>query len=348
MPIGFAAPLTGVQAWGGAATRRGAELAVMDLNSAGGALEEQITMVVVDDHCAADQAIAAAEKLVAAGVLAVFGHECSGAALPASEIYAAAGIVMISNFATNPRLTERGLGTIFRLAGRDDLQGALAADLLAERFGHRRIAIVHDGEAFGQGLAEETRARLRQRGMSEAMFHVLTPGAPEFSDLIRDMREAGVEVVYYAGYVSYGALLLRQAQDGGYRLQMVASDGIATTDFALMAGEAAAGTLFTFPPAPATDTAETAALAARIDPDLDLQSAFNTYASIQAWAQAVEKAGTYDPPAVADALRAHEFDTVLGTIGFNEKGDVTGYEPFTWYIWTAGEYVPLEETPVSD
>jgi branched-chain amino acid transport system substrate-binding protein len=133
-----------------------AKLAVADLNLRGGVLGEQIELITADDYCDGEQAVAAANKLVSAGVVAVFGHLCSGAAIPASKIYSDAGLLMVSTGATNPKLTEQGFINVFRMTGRDDLQGRIAADLLAERWGGKPIAILHDGQAYGKGLAEET------------------------------------------------------------------------------------------------------------------------------------------------------------------------------------------------
>jgi branched-chain amino acid transport system substrate-binding protein len=161
--IGMAGPLTGPNAWLGEQTQRGVDLAVADLNSAGGVLGQQVEVVTADDYCDGEQAVAAANKLVAAGVVLVAGHQCSGAAIPASEVYAAAGILMISNAATNPMLTERGLDNIFRVVGRDDQQGTIAGNYLSDRWGDKNIAIVHDGEAYGRGLAEETKKQLNAR-----------------------------------------------------------------------------------------------------------------------------------------------------------------------------------------
>jgi branched-chain amino acid transport system substrate-binding protein len=143
--IGLAAALTGPMAWAGAESEQGAELGVADLNARGGVLGELIELITADDYCEPGQAVAAANKLVAAAVVAVFGHQCSGAAIPASNVYAQAGVLMISTDATNPKLTERGLTNVFRMIGRDDLQGRIAGDLLAERWGDTPIAILHDG-----------------------------------------------------------------------------------------------------------------------------------------------------------------------------------------------------------
>ena len=118
--IGVAAPMTGPYASMGYLTQRTIAMAVADLNGKGGVLGQRLRTLVVDDYCDPEQAVAAAHKLVDAGVALVVGHQCSGAAIPASKVYAAAGILMFSPGATNPTLTEQGLLNVFRPIGRDD------------------------------------------------------------------------------------------------------------------------------------------------------------------------------------------------------------------------------------
>jgi branched-chain amino acid transport system substrate-binding protein len=336
--IGFAAALTGPMAWAGAGSEQGAEVAVADLNARGGVLGEQIELITADDYCDGEQAVAAANKLVAAAVVAVVGHQCSGAAIPASKVYSQAGLLMISTFATNPKLTEQGFTNVFRVVGRDDLQGRIAGDLLAERWGSEAIAIVHDGHAFGKGLAEETRKRLNERGIAEVMFEAIEPGKADYWTVVQKMQAMDVKVLYYGGYKHEAGLITRQAREHGYQLHLVGGDGIGGEDFGLVAGSAADGTLMTAPPVPRGP--EAAELAWKFTENS--QNTFTAYAALQAWAQAVEKAGTLETQAVADVLRAGEFDTVLGRIGFDAKGDVTGYDTFIWYVWKDGKYAPVE------
>jgi branched-chain amino acid transport system substrate-binding protein len=343
--VGIAAPITGPMAWGGVESVQGAERAIADLNQAGGVLGQQVQAVVVDDHCDAEQGAAAARKLVESQVVAVIGHQCSGAAIPASEIYAQAGILMISDFATHPKLTERGLGNVFRVVGRDDLQGRIAGDLLADRWADRTIAILHDGEAYGRGLAERTRQRLNERGVSEVMFEAIVPGEPDYSDVVERMVSAKVEVLYYGGYVREAALLARQVAERGHHLQIVAGDGVGSDDFALIAGPASDGTLMTMQPVPVFDNPQVAALA---EGSASPQGIFAAYTAVQAWAQAAQAAGSFDLDAVEQALRSHRFDTLLGTIGFDQKGDVTGRDTFVWHIWQDGAYTPVQEPPPSN
>jgi branched-chain amino acid transport system substrate-binding protein len=339
--IGLSTPRTGTYGWVGVQAEQAAEMAVADLNAKGGVLDEPIEMLPVDDYCDGEQAVAAAKKLVEIKVAAAFGPMCSGAAIPASKVFAEAGVLMISPTATNPKLTEQGFRNVFRVVGRDDLQGKMAGDLLASRWGDKKIAILHDGEAYGKGLAEETRKRLSERGVTEAMFEIIQPSQPDYSEIVGKMQAAGIEVLYYAGYAPEAALLLRRARGRGSELQLVGGDALEVEDFGLIAGPASEGTLFTSPAAP-PERPETARLAKRLVRTGYYRGFLRTYAAVQVWTQAVEKAGTFKTEAVAAALRSHEFDTVLGQISFDEKGDVTGYDTFMWYQWRGGDYVPVE------
>jgi branched-chain amino acid transport system substrate-binding protein len=347
--IGMAGPLTGPNAWLGEQTGRGVALAVADLNAAGGVLGQQVEVVTADDYCDDEQAVAAANKLVAVGVVFATGNPCSGAAIPASEVHAAAGTLMISSAATNPMLTERGLDNVFRVVGRDDQQGTIAGNYLADRCSDKSIAIVHDGEAYGRGLAEETKRQLNARGVKEALFTEITPGNADYGELVAELSAVGADVVYYGGYAPEAGLIIRQARAAGDDVQLVVGDGVSSEDFWLVAGPAGAGTLMTLwpdareNPAAAEVVAEFRAV--NFEP---LGGTLNGYATIQVWAQAVEQAGTFELKPVAQKLRSNEFDTVLGTIGFDENGDVTGYDTFLWFVWKDGKYAPVDRGKLID
>jgi branched-chain amino acid transport system substrate-binding protein len=348
--IGMAAPLTGHYAWSAEHVVQGASLAIENINARGGVLGQTLRPLLVDDYCDPEQAVAAARRLIAAEVPVVVGHQCSGAALPASEEYERAGIILISPAATNPRVTERGLRTVFRVCGRDDEQGNMAGELLVERWGDRRIAIVHDGQAYGAGLAQETQRRLNELGVEEAMFESVAPGSTDFSELIARLLAAEIDVLSFGGYQHEAGLIVRQAREQLGRIEFVMPDGIAGEDFWLIAGEAAQGILMS-----ALAEARTRPSAAAVVEEFrggrsfePLGSTLYAYAAVQAWAQAAEEAGTTDPEAVIPALRSGQFDTVLGTLGFDERGDVTGIRSFDWFVWSDGEYVPLEEAQTTE
>jgi branched-chain amino acid transport system substrate-binding protein len=248
---------------------------------------------------------------------------------------------MISSTASNPKLTDEGGPNIFRMAGRDDQIARVAGQLLAGRWGAARIAIVHDGQAYGKGLAEEVKKQLNERGVHEAMYEAIAPGQLEYIDLILEMQAAGVDVLYYGGYSTEAALVIRQARDRGYGLQLVSGDSVYTEQFWLVAGPAADGTLFTSPPDPREKPEAEEVVrrfrAANYEPE---GGTLHTYASVQVWAQAVEKAGTTELDTVIEELRYDRFDTVVGRIGFDDNGDVTGTETYIWYVWKDGHYEP--------
>ena len=347
--IGVPVPMTGGMAWIGEQGERGAALAIAELNAAGGVLGEPVRALVVDDFCEGDQAVAAAKKLVAEEVALVAGHLCSGAALPASKVYQEAGILMISPTATNPALTEQGLANVFRMSGRDTLQGTMAAEYLAEHWRGRDVAIVHDGQAYGKGVAEAARERLHERGVSEVMFDAIEPGQVDYSGLIDKLQAEGIDALYFGGYTAEAGLIIRQARGRGYDLQMIGSDALITEYFWHLAGPAAVGVMFVSMADPRVNR-EAAAIVEqfRADGYEPEGTTLYSYAAVEVWAQAVEKAGTVEPEAVAAALRGHEFDTVLGRIGFDDKGDVYGYEPFVWYVWQQGNYAPVDPAKLTE
>lgn len=319
------------------------KLAVADLNAAGGVLGQTVGLVVVDDYCDPAQAVAAAHKLIQSGVSVVIGHLCSSTAIPASAVYQRARVLMISPAASNPELTEQGFDNVFRVVGRDDRQAAMAADYPAERRSGNEIAILHDDRAFGHGIAEQIRQRLAERGIEPALYEAITPGERDYLDAVEEMRRHGVAVVYFGGYAAEAGLLLRQAHDQGYELRMISGDNLNSEFFWRVAGRAGEGTLFTtFPDL--RQRAEAAAVVAQFRAKhREPQSiALYAYAAVQAWAKAVVTAGTLETGPVAEALRRHGFDTVLGHIGFDAKGDVTGYDTYAWYVWHEGKYVPKD------
>ncbi len=341
--IGIATPLTGHYAWSGEQTRVGADLALQHLNDRGGVLGEPLAMVLVDDYCDPDQAVAAANKLVAEGVPFVVGHQCSGAAIPASEIYEEAGIVFISPAATNPRLTDRDLRYTFRTCGRDDEQGTMVGDHIVKEWPGAAIAIVHDGQTYGQGVAEEARRRLDELGIEPELFEQIELGQTEFSDLIATFEAHAIDVVFYGGYQAEAGLIVRQAKARLPELAFVVPDGVGSEDFWLIAGDAAEGIPMTNLMDAARQTAAAEVVAEFRAAGTDAVGAeLYTYAALQAWAQAVESAGTTDPAHIVEVLHQEQFETVLGRIGFDAKGDVTGFDPFAWFVWTDGKFVPKD------
>ena len=336
--IATAAPMTGQRAWSGEQTRRGAELAVDDLNAAGGVLGQRLELVVGDDAADAGQAAAVARKLGSDGVVFVAGHFCSGSSIPASKVYDEENILQISPASTNPKLTEEGGPNVFRVCGRDDQQGTVAGNFLADMYGKQKIAILHDKTAYGKGLADETKRQLTSRGLKVAMYEAYTAGEKDYSALVSKMKSKSIDVFYVGGYHTEAGLMVRQAREQGYNAQLVSGDALVTDEFWKITGKAGEGTLMTFSPDPRKNPVASKAVKAFRETGYEPEGyTLYTYGAIQAWAQAAEKARSTDTTKHIAALRQNKFDTVLGNIGFDKKGDVTA-PGYVWYEWKDGTY----------
>jgi branched-chain amino acid transport system substrate-binding protein len=341
--IGMAGPITGKEAWLGEQFQRGAELAVADINAAGGVLGQTVELITVDDFCDPEQAVAAARKLVSDGAIFVDGHMCSGASIPASEIYEAAGVLMISPYSSNPVLTELGRANVFRVASRDDTAGIVTGNYLADRWSDKKIAILHDDTVYGKGIAELTKEQLNRRGVSEVIYQAYVPGGKDYGAEMAELQAAGIDVLYIGGYPTEIALMARAAGDRGYPVQLVAGNGLTAEDFGLIAGPAAEGTVFV-DLLDARGRAEAAPVVERFRASGFEPQGYTlySYAAVQVWAQAAEKAGSLKIQMMIAALRQHQFDTVLGPIDFDDKGDLA-VQNMGLYVWHAdGTYQPLE------
>ena len=195
-----------------------------------------------DDFCDADQAVALAHKLASDGVVFVVGHWCSHASISAAKVYEEAKILLISPSSASAKLTDEGGPNVFRVYGRDDRQGAMVADYLADHWAGKGIAILDDGTTWGAGVADGARRRLQERGVTVVVDETITPDEQEYSDVVSRMQAAGVEVLFLGGYHREAGLILRQARDRGYDLQLIANSAMALEDFPMIAGPGLEGT----------------------------------------------------------------------------------------------------------
>ncbi|MGY8684593.1 branched-chain amino acid ABC transporter substrate-binding protein [Bradyrhizobium sp. UFLA05-153] len=321
--VAVAGPMTGSNAAIGAQMRFGASTAVDDLNSSGLLPELKIKLTVADDACDPKQAVAVANRLAADQVRLVVGHYCSSSSIPASDVYAEAGIIQISPGSTNPQLTERGLRTIFRICGRDDQQGVVAADYILRHYSKSKIAILDDKSTAGKGIADIVASRLQDAGLQNIMRQSYMAGEKDYTALVSRMKRERIEIAYIGGgYYAEIGLIVRQAADAQARLTVMANDPLMTGEFWAIASDAANGTLFTFMP-DATKNAAAVDVVARLKASKQSAEGYTlyAYAAVQAWAQAVKRAGSFNALRVAKALRSQDVETVVGQVRFDAKGD---------------------------
>ncbi|MGF9762820.1 branched-chain amino acid ABC transporter substrate-binding protein [Microvirga sp. 0TCS3.31] len=345
--IAVAGPMTGAVASIGEQLKNGAELAAQAINKNGGVNGNTIKIVVHDDACDPKQAVAIANRIVSDGVKFVDGHACSGSSIPASEVYAEADVLMMSPASSNPAMTdkaaEQGWTTIMRLYGRDDAQGRFIGPWIKQNYGSKKIAILHDRSAYGKGLADVVRASLNGAGVKEVLYEGINAGEKDYTAVVNKLKSQGVEFLYFGGYHTEAGLIMRQAADQNYKFQLMMGDSLATPEFASVAGPAAEGTLFTFPPdARGSETAKEAlAQFKQIGFEPEGFTLFS-YATVQAIAEGIKKAGKADPKAVAKTLRETTVDTVIGPVTFDQKGDIKDPK-YDINVWKGGTYSKLSQ-----
>ncbi len=336
--VATAGPITGEYAAFGAQMKTGAEFAVNDINAHGGVLGKKLVLEVGDDACDPKQAVSVANKFANDGVVFVDGHFCSSSSIPASKVYQEEGILEMTPASTNPAYTDDGGSLIFRMCGRDDQQGILAGKTLATVFKDKNIAILDDNSTYGKGIADQTRKNMIADGKKEVMDAHYTPGERDYSALISRLKQAKIQVIYIGGYHPEIGLITRQAREQGLDAQVLGPDSLDTKDLWQITGKAGEGLMFTFGVDPRSlPTAQDVVKefqAKGVNPE---GYVLYTYAAMQAWAEAAQKAGTTDPEKVAATLKKDgPWKTVLGDMPFNSKGDTTA--KYVWYKWHDGDY----------
>ena len=332
--IALAGPVTGPVAQYGDMQFIGAKMAIEQINKAGGVNGSQLEGVVFDDACDPKQAVAVANRIVNDGISYVVGHLCSSSTQPASDIYEDEGILMVTAASTSPEITERGYQLVFRTIGLDSLQGPTAGKYIVEQVKPKKVAVIHDKQQYGEGIATAVRDVLTEAGIEVPLFEGITAGDKDFSALIAKLRQAGVDFVYYGGYHPELGLILRQSSEQGLDVRFMGPEGVGNTDISAIAGEASEGLLVTLPKAfdedPKNADLVEAFKAKNEDPSGPF--VFPAYAAVQVIADGIKVAKSTDTEAVAAALRAESFDTPTGTLAFDEKGDLKDFN-FVVYEW---------------
>ena len=332
--IGVIAPLTGPNASFGAQLKNGTEQAADDINTAGGINGQKIKLIFGDDASEASQGVSVANQFVGEGVTFVIGAFNSGVTMPASEVLAENNILEITPGSTNPQITERGFWNIFRTCGRDDQQGAVAATYIINKLKGQKIAIVHDKTPYGKGLADETKKAINASGITEVMYEGVNAGEKDFSAIVSKIKSTGAAVVYWGGVFTEGGFLVRQMKDAAVAAVLMGGDGIATDEFAQVAGPGAEGTLMTFAPDPQKRPEAAPVLAKFAARKFKPESyTLYSYAALEIIKQAAANAKSLDPKLVAAEMhKGVPYKTVIGDIAYDAKGDITrpDYVMYTW------------------
>ena len=332
--IGLAGPVTGAVAQYGDMQFIGAQMAIEQINKEGGVNGQQLEGIVYDDACDPKQAVAVANKIVNDEVSFVVGHLCSSSTQPASDIYEDEGILMITAASTSPDITSRGYELVFRTIGLDSLQGPTAGNFIADTVKPKNVAVIHDKQQYGEGIATAVKETLEKKGVKVGLFEGINAGDKYFSSMISKLKQENVDFVYYGGYHPELGLLLRQAKEKGLNVRFMGPEGVGNKEISAIAGPASEGLLVTLPKSfdqdPRNQKLVDAFKAKKQDPSGPF--VFPAYAAVQVIAEGIEKAGSTDTAKVAEALRSNTFDTPTGNLSFDEKGDLKDFN-FVVYEW---------------
>jgi branched-chain amino acid transport system substrate-binding protein len=325
--VGLAAPFTGDAATYGASHKAGAEIAMEELNAAGGVNGGQVSLELGDDLADAKQAVLVAQKFIDdTSIVVINGHMFSTPAIAAGAKYETAGLPMITPSATNVDITALG-AYIWRICMTDAFQGEGLAKYSVSTLGKQKIAIMYDSSDYGRGLADAFESGVTGTGGTVVGKQQYTGGDTDFKSQLTKLKGAGPDLLFLSGYYPEGSKIAQQARELGMDVQMLGSDGYASDELPKLGGAAVEGmlisTFFDYTSSdPAVQKFVDAYKAANDGANPDWFAA-NSYDVIMLAAQAAKNAGKNDRTAINDALGTiGTYQGISGPITFDENGDV--------------------------
>jgi branched-chain amino acid transport system substrate-binding protein len=326
--IASQSPLSGGQAALGEGIKLGVQLAVEKFK---GNLVKQgfkVELVPYDDQAKPDVGVANAKNIIAdTEILGVIGHLNSGVAIPSSEVYKDVNVAMISPANTNPTVTDRGYKNIYRVCGRDDVQGVVGSEFAFKTLKAKTVYIVHDKTTYGQGVAEFFKADAEKKGMKILGFEG-TEEKSNFDPIVIPIKAKNPDLIYYGGIYEGAAPFFKAAREKGVKSKFLGPDGMDSSDLAKIAGKAVVGMYYTSVAGPVTVYPQAKAFADEFkrkygkNPEPFAAQAYDATAILIKAIEAAAKGGKVPTrEAVAAAVRNVKHTGVTGTIDFDSKGD---------------------------
>jgi branched-chain amino acid transport system substrate-binding protein len=325
--FGLAGPFTGQYATYGSALKNGADIAVADLNAAGGVNGGQASYEVGDDLGDPKNAVLVAQKFIdEKDILFVDGHMFSGATLAAGPKYETAGLPMISPSATNPDITNLGK-FIWRICITDAVQGADLAKYTVQQLGFKNVAIIYDDSDYGRGLADAYEAGIKSNGGTVTGREQYTTGDTDFKPQLTKVKGGNPELIFLSGYYPEGSKIAIQARELGIKAQLLGSDGYASDQIIKLGGSSVEGMLIStfFDPSKSDPTVQkfVAAYKAKFNGAVPDYFSANSYDVIMLIAKAATDAGSNDRQAIEDQLaKMGTYNGISGPTTFDANGDV--------------------------
>ena len=345
--IGSVAPLTGTIAHLGKDNENGARLAIEDANAEGitiGGKKVKFELMSEDDQADPRTGTTVAQRLVDANVKGVVGHLNSGTTIPASRIYNQAGIPMISPSATNPTLTHQGYKGVFRTIANDVQQGSTLGKFIAGPLGAKRVAIIDDRTAYGQGLADETEKAVKAAGGKVVAREFTTDKATDFNAILTKIRGTKPDVIFFGGMDAQAGPMLRQMKQLGVDAKFVTGDGGCSPEMIKLAGDAISSTAYCSMAGLPLDKMPGGAefrdrFKKRFNADVQIYSPY-AYDATMAIIKAMQAAGSPEPSKYLPELKKLHFKGVTGNVAFDDKGDIKE-GAVTVYQFKDGAWVPV-------
>lgn len=344
--VAIAGPMVGTSFAVGIQFRTGVHAALMH-ESEGTLLGRPLRITEYNDGCNRDIAEKLSLDLVLSPPAVVIGHSCSATTLVTAPIYAASNVLQISPASTAPAVTNMGISTLFRMIGRDDVQGKLVAERIMAQHNGKKVGIFRFNTDYSHSLTQSVIDELADYGVTPSIIVDSVAGATSYLDEIMQFVDAGAEVVFMVGAGLDSAITARQARQVAAPFTIIASDTLVSAVFIDTAGTAGEGIPFMFPSDAAslneTDRTRAAIAAIRAMGVEPHGFTLLSYAAAEVWLEGVRRAGTTEAQAVATAIRQAPLLTVLGTVTFDEKGDIqTEYPAYSWFTWQEGQRVPID------
>jgi branched-chain amino acid transport system substrate-binding protein len=345
--IGFAGPLTGPTARVGKDLENGAQLALDEENAKNPTIAGKpvkFELVSEDDQADPRIAIQVAQKLVDAGVVGVIGHYNSGCSIPASSVYQQAGIAMITPGSTNPKLTQQGYKDVFRTMGNDGVGGVVAGHFVAEQVKAKRIGIIDDRTAFGQGLADAFDKGVKEAHGNIVGWEYTNDKAVDLRGVLTSLKSKNIDLLFFAGLDEQGAALVKQMRSLGMTTQLFGAGALKSNAFLQIAGSAGEGTQ-DLEPGPALDKLPAAIefgkrYKARFHQDVELYAPF-AYDAGLAMLKAIHDANSVDPKNIVTSLAKVQVMGVTGKIAFDPYGDLIK-PPYTLFEVQQGQWKSIK------
>lgn len=341
--IGVVAPLTGPQSHIGKDLENAVRMAADDGNAAKimiGGNQLKFEVMAEDDQADPKMAPVVAQKIVDAKVNAVVGHFNSGTTIPASRLYSDAGIPQISPSATNPKYTDQGFKTAFRVVANDNQQGKVVGEYIAKDLNAKTLAIIDDRTAYGQGVADVVEKSAKEAGAKIVAREFTTDKSTDFKAILTKIRSRKPDVIFFGGIDTQAGPMLQQMKGLGIKAQFVGADGIQSSELFKLGGDAVEGTLASFPGLPIEKMGQGKSFndkyKARFKQDVVLYAP-QGYDAFNVFVDAMKRAGSIESAKILEKLPSTDYKGITGPIKFDDKGDIKD-GPITMFKAVGGKW----------